>query len=113
MNTILDLLGSAAIVILVAGIGYGAKVVSKLYPQMVALIIYKIGAAKSARYLAYAKLVFNDINEKADLGTLVDSKINVFTLAMLKKFPSITSTESELLRNALSNALKVTSANLV
>ncbi|MFA6867560.1 MAG: hypothetical protein WCR54_08630 [Clostridia bacterium] len=89
---------------LLAGfVSYALKESVKLIPQVVKLLVAKIGLTNYTKGKAVAVDVFKKVNENNRLGLLANTKADEFETLIKKKIPNITDADISLFRQSIAD----------
>jgi len=89
---------------LLAGfVSYVLKESVKLIPQVVKLLVAKIGLTNYTKGKAVAVDVFKKVNENNRLGLLANTKADEFETLIKKKIPNITDADISLFRQSIAD----------
>ena len=82
--------------------GYLTVKITKIVPSVISYIIAKVGVVNYNKMKDIGLDIFNAIEENERIGKLTDSKIQTFNSTIKTKFPNITDTDINLVRQAIS-----------
>ena len=84
-------------------VGYAVKKSVTLIPQVVKLLVAKIGAVNYNKGKVVAIDVYKAVNENNRLGLLVNSKADEFETLIKTKLPNISDSDIKLLRQSIAD----------
>ena len=103
MTTFTTILYPILFTLLTGFVGYAIKESVKLIPQVVKLVVAKIGLTNYTKSKAVAVDVFKKVNENNRLGVLINSKSDTFATLIKAKIPGITDADISLFRQSIAD----------
>jgi len=105
LSQVLPILQTAFLGVLLAVITYVGQAIVKATPDLIALIVAKVGLTKYNKYKLVAVDIWNKLEEDGRLGDFVGDKLTQFTTLMKVKFPKISDADIDLLNKAIAGEI--------